>query len=300
MAVDEEKLGAVPDRELGQDGAATNASVSSSDRTAHDDDNQPNDVTPLPSNAAALVSEPVPVLDAAVAVAPPAAQAPEEGRTRLQTTLIIAALASGMFLAALDVTIVTVAIPTIAEEFNSPSGYTWIGSAYLLANAAAAPMWGKISDIWGRKPILLMSVAVFWVGSLLSAVSVNMGMLIASRAIQGVGGGGIMILVNICISDLFSMRKRGKFCPPPLNIKLPGGCKRLTTRCRYLLWCYGHGLGRCRRCGTRTRRRLYLQGYLALVLLRQSTHLRRGHGCTRLRSQAAQPKDFDASRAAGY
>jgi EmrB/QacA subfamily drug resistance transporter len=136
---------------------------------------------------------------------------PEETRTRLQTTLIIAALASALFLAALDVTIVTVAIPTIAEQFNSTAGYTWIGSAYLLANAAAAPVWGKISDIWGRKPILLCAVAVFWVGSLLSAVSVNMGMLIASRAIQGIGGGGIVILVNICISDLFSMRRRGVY-----------------------------------------------------------------------------------------
>jgi MFS family permease len=136
--------------------------------------------------------------------------APEESRTQLETTLIIVALASALFLAALDVTIVTVAIPTIAEQFQSTSGYTWIGSAYLLANSAAAPTWGKISDIWGRKPILLIAVGVFWVGSLLSAVSVNMGMLIASRAIQGVGGGGVIILVNICISDLFSMRKRGE------------------------------------------------------------------------------------------
>ncbi|KAH8905813.1 hypothetical protein BR93DRAFT_860981, partial [Coniochaeta sp. PMI_546] len=136
---------------------------------------------------------------------------PEETRTRLETTLIIAALASALFLAALDVTIVTVAIPTIAEQFNSTAGYTWIGSAYLLANAAAAPVWGKISDIWGRKPILLCAVAVFWVGSLLSAVSVSMAMLIASRAIQGIGGGGIVILVNICISDLFSMRRRGVY-----------------------------------------------------------------------------------------
>lgn len=136
---------------------------------------------------------------------------PEETRTKLETTLILLSLASALFLAALDVTIVTVAVPTIAEEFNSPAGYTWIGSAYLLANAAAAPMWGKISDIWGRKPIILCATAVFWVGSLLSAVSVNMAMLIAARAIQGIGGGGIVILVNICISDLFSMRRRGVY-----------------------------------------------------------------------------------------
>lgn len=139
------------------------------------------------------------------------ARPPEDQRTTLQTTLIIISLCLGVFLAALDVTIVTVAVPQISADFDSTAGYTWVGSAYLLANAAAAPSWGKISDIWGRKPVLLTAVGVFWVGSLLSGVSVSMGMLIVGRAIQGIGGGGILILVNICISDLFSMRKRGQF-----------------------------------------------------------------------------------------
>jgi hypothetical protein len=71
--------------------------------------------------------------------------APEEGRTRMETALVVAALASALFLAALDITIVTVAIPTITQEFESTAGYTWIGSAYMLASAAMAPMWGKIS-----------------------------------------------------------------------------------------------------------------------------------------------------------
>lgn len=139
------------------------------------------------------------------------ARPPEDRRTTLQTTLIMISLCLGVFLAALDVTIVTVAVPQISADFDSTAGYTWVGSAYLLANAAAAPSWGKISDIWGRKPILLTAVGVFWVGSLLAGVSVTMGMLIVGRAIQGIGGGGILILVNICISDLFSMRKRGQF-----------------------------------------------------------------------------------------
>ncbi|KAL2180555.1 major facilitator superfamily domain-containing protein [Thermothelomyces heterothallicus CBS 202.75] len=157
--------------------------------------------------------EPASSTDTAAAAppAPASAAAPEETRTALQTAAIILALASALFLAALDVTIVTVAVPTIAQQFHSTAGYTWIGSAYMLATAAAAPVWGKISDIWGRKPIMLIAVAVFWVGSLLSAVSVNMTMLIVARALQGVGGGGIVILVNICISDLFSMRKRGVY-----------------------------------------------------------------------------------------
>ncbi|RYP29596.1 hypothetical protein DL767_006648 [Monosporascus sp. MG133] len=140
---------------------------------------------------------------------PPDDAEPEAQRTPLETNLIVAALCSALFLAALDITIITTAIPTIAQEFRSPLGYTWVGSAYLLANAVSVPSWGKFSDIWGRKPILLAAVANFWIGSLLCAVSVNMGMLIAARAIQGVGGGGIVVLVNICIGDLFSLRRRG-------------------------------------------------------------------------------------------
>lgn len=136
-------------------------------------------------------------------------EAPEAKRTPFETNLIVGALCSALFLAALDVTIVTTAIPTITEEFKSPLGYTWVGSAYLLANAVAVPSWGKISDIWGRKPIMLLAVAIFWIGSLICAISTSMGMLIAGRAIQGVGGGGIVVQVNICITDLFSVRRRG-------------------------------------------------------------------------------------------
>lgn len=183
---------------------------------APDDDliTENNDVRPLGPTPGDPEPAPEPGPDAVpprTDESPPQLPPPEETRTQLETTLIVVALASALFLAALDVTIVTVAIPTIAEQFNSTAGYTWIGSAYLLANAAAAPVWGKISDIWGRKPILLCAVAVFWIGSLLSAVSVSMAMLIVARAIQGIGGGGIIILVNICISDLFSMRRRGVY-----------------------------------------------------------------------------------------
>jgi hypothetical protein len=146
-------------------------------------------------------------------VPPPAGQPlnPEESRTTLQTFVIMASLCLAVFLAALDTTIITTALPTISEYFQSDAGYTWIGSAYLLANAASTPSWGKFSDIWGRKPVLLLAAGVFFVGSLLAGVSVSIGMLIAARAIQGIGGGGLIILTNICISDLFSMRNRGKY-----------------------------------------------------------------------------------------
>ncbi|KAK2593276.1 hypothetical protein QQS21_009000 [Conoideocrella luteorostrata] len=146
--------------------------------------------------------------------APPAAAKPadpEAGRTKVETFLVVFALCLALFLAALDMTIITTAIPTISSHFDSSLGYIWIGSAYLLGNATFVPAWGKISDIFGRKPVLIGAVAIFWIGSLLCAISNSMGMLIAARAIQGVGGGGTIVLPNICISDLFSMRKRGMY-----------------------------------------------------------------------------------------
>ncbi|KAI9720042.1 MAG: hypothetical protein M1812_003169 [Candelaria pacifica] len=137
--------------------------------------------------------------------------APEAKRSTAQIVVIMSALCLSVFLAALDQTIITTALPTISEHFHSSAGYTWVGSAYLLANAATVPTWGKFSDIWGRKPVLLAAAAIFFIGSLISAVSVSIVMLIAGRAVQGVGGGGLIILVNICISDLFSMRNRATY-----------------------------------------------------------------------------------------
>ncbi|KAK5681299.1 hypothetical protein LTS10_007061 [Elasticomyces elasticus] len=99
-------------------------------------------------------------------------------------------------------------IPTISAQLHSASGYVWIGSAYLLANAAAGPIWAKFSDIWGRKPALLGAVTLFAGASIMAALSVSMRMLIAARALQGTAGGGLLQLVFITISDLFSMRER--------------------------------------------------------------------------------------------
>ena len=121
-------------------------------------------------------------------------------------------LMMALFLAALDVTIITTALPTIAQHFNaSAADYTWVGSAYLLANAASVPLWGKLSDIWGRKPMIIMANVIFMAGSLIAAVSNSVGLLIGGRVIQGIGGGGLVILVNICVADLFSMRDRPKY-----------------------------------------------------------------------------------------
>jgi len=111
-----------------------------------------------------------------------------------------------MFITALDQTIVATAIPTITYDLNSASGYVWIGGAYLLSCAASGPIWAKLSDIFGRKPIILMAVGLFFASSILCAKASSMKMLIVGRTFQGVGGGGLAPLVMITISDLFSIR----------------------------------------------------------------------------------------------
>lgn len=95
----------------------------------------------------------------------------------------------------------------MAASFNaSESGYSWMASSYLLANASCIPLWGKVSDIWGRKYMILLANFIFLIASLICALSVNLAMMLAGRAIQGIGGGGIVVLTNISVSDLFSVR----------------------------------------------------------------------------------------------
>ncbi|KAI5456919.1 MFS multidrug transporter-like protein [Mariannaea sp. PMI_226] len=135
----------------------------------------------------------------------------KNGRTALQTALLMSALCISVFLAALDATIVTTALPTISEHFKSASGYVWVGSSFLLSAASLIPSWGKVSDIWGRKAILLLAAAVFFLGSALCGAAVSISMLIVGRAVQGAGAGGLLSLTGIIIGDLFSPRERGKY-----------------------------------------------------------------------------------------
>ena len=124
-------------------------------------------------------------------------------------TMIIIALFLSLFLAALNATIVATA--TITSDLNSPSGYAWIGGAYLIANAAGATIWAKLSDIWGYKPILLGAVALFIVSSIMCTLAEDMKMVIAGRVVQVTAGGGLITMVNIIISNIFSMRRRSLF-----------------------------------------------------------------------------------------
>lgn len=136
---------------------------------------------------------------------------PGIARSKLKMLAILTALFLSLFIAALDQSIVATAIPTISAQLHSASGYTWIAGAYFLANAAAAPIWSKLSDIWGRKPILLAAVATFFGSSIICARASSMKMLIVGRSLQGTAGGGLIQLVNIVISDLFSMRSRSLY-----------------------------------------------------------------------------------------
>ncbi|KAI5798831.1 major facilitator superfamily domain-containing protein [Geopyxis carbonaria] len=136
-------------------------------------------------------------------------QSQPEELSKNRKSLIVAGLCICVFLAALDQTIIITAIPVIAGEFNSPSAYNWIGSSYLLASAAFLPSWGKFSDIWGRKPVLLAAAVLFMIGSILCAAAKDIGLILTGRVIQGLGAGGQLGLVNVIISDIFSMRERG-------------------------------------------------------------------------------------------
>ncbi|KAF7363558.1 putative transporter C3H1.06c [Mycena sanguinolenta] len=114
-------------------------------------------------------------------------------------------------IAAMDQTIVATALPTIVEELGGGKLYSWVGSAYLLAAAALAPLYGILSDIFGRKPLLYCSIGCFLLGSALCGAAQSMTWLVVCRAVQGIGGGAILQLVNITISDIVSLQDRGKY-----------------------------------------------------------------------------------------
>ncbi|THU87242.1 MFS general substrate transporter, partial [Dendrothele bispora CBS 962.96] len=116
-----------------------------------------------------------------------------------------------VFLSAMDQTIVATALPTIVSDLGGGKNYSWVGSAYLLAAATLSPLYGKLSDIVGRKPILYGSIIIFLIGSALCGAAQSMIWLIVCRAVQGIGGGGIMQLVNITISDIVPLEERGKY-----------------------------------------------------------------------------------------
>ena len=130
---------------------------------------------------------------------------PDEVRT------ILISLMLTMFLAALDQTIVATALPTIGRQFHDVTNLSWVITAYLLASTAVAPVFGTLSDIYGRRAMIIAALSLFIVGSVLCAVAPNMPVLILARALQGLGGGGIMPVVQTVISDVVTPRERGQY-----------------------------------------------------------------------------------------
>ena len=131
--------------------------------------------------------------------------------TKRRLWFILGALLLGMLLAALDQTIVSTALPTIVGDLHGGSHLAWVVTAYLLASTVSTPLWGKLGDQYGRKTFFQASIVIFIIGSALCGFSHTMTELIAFRALQGLGGGGLMVGAQTIIGDVVSPRERGRY-----------------------------------------------------------------------------------------
>jgi EmrB/QacA subfamily drug resistance transporter len=145
----------------------------------------------------------------ASAASPPAR--PAGGFTHRQILTILTGLMMGMFLAALDQTIVSTAIRTIGDDLHGLSVQAWVTTAYLITSTISTPLYGKLSDNYGRKPFYLFAISVFIIGSAASAFATSMYMLAAFRAFQGLGAGGLMSLALAIIGDIVAPRERARY-----------------------------------------------------------------------------------------
>ena len=131
--------------------------------------------------------------------------------THSEIMRIMTGLMMGLLLAALDQTIVSTALKSIVEEFNGLTHYTWVVTAYLLTSTASTPLYGKISDLYGRRPVFQFAIVTFLIGSFAAGAATSMAQLIAFRAIQGLGAGGLMALTFVIIGDVVAPRDRGRY-----------------------------------------------------------------------------------------
>jgi len=137
--------------------------------------------------------------------------APVKIHTHREIMVILGGLMTGLLLAALDQTIVSTALKSIVEDFDGLNHYTWVVTAYLLTSTASTPLYGKISDIYGRRIVFQFAIVTFLIGSLLAGASQDMTQLIATRALQGLGAGGLMALTFVIIGDIVPPRERGRY-----------------------------------------------------------------------------------------
>src|SRR5215475_12940067 len=168
----------------------------------------PADCHSLPGAIATELAEP-PIQVMAIPDAPPIA--PRAPLTQSEVRTILMSLLLTMFLAALDQTIVATALPTIGRQFQDVTNLSWVITAYLLASTAVAPVFGTLSDIYGRRAMIITALSLFIAGSVLCALAPNMTVLIFARGLQGLGGGGILPIVQTIISDIISPRERGQY-----------------------------------------------------------------------------------------
>src|SRR3954454_24790138 len=134
--------------------------------------------------------------------------APQAGRSVLP---VIGGLMLVMLLASLDQTIVSTALPTIVEDLGGLQHISWVVTAYLLAVTCVTPLYGKLGDQYGRKVVLQAALVIFLLGSILCGQANGMTELILFRAVQGLGGGGLMVSAQAAIGDVVSPRERGKY-----------------------------------------------------------------------------------------
>jgi EmrB/QacA subfamily drug resistance transporter len=136
---------------------------------------------------------------------------PATGLPRRQVLIVFSGIMLGMLLAAIDQTIVATALPTIVGDLGGLSHLAWVVTAYLLAETISTPLFGKLGDLYGRKRLFQAAITIFVVGSALSGLATSMGQLIAFRAIQGAGAGGLIVLAMAIIADVVSPRERGRY-----------------------------------------------------------------------------------------
>jgi EmrB/QacA subfamily drug resistance transporter len=137
--------------------------------------------------------------------------APTKEHSHREIMIILGGLMTGMLLAALDQTIVSTALKSIVEDFNGLDHYTWVVTAYLLTSTASTPLYGKISDLYGRRIVFQFAIVTFLIGSIAAGAAQDMSQLIATRAVQGLGAGGLMALTFVIIGDIVPPRERGRY-----------------------------------------------------------------------------------------
>jgi EmrB/QacA subfamily drug resistance transporter len=152
----------------------------------------------------------LPIYRPAFPLSSPASRAPSSARRRTHRPATVLALILALFMAAMEMTVVSTAMPTVVAELGGALHYAWVFSAYMLASTVMVPIHGKLADLYGRKPVMLASMAIFLAGSMASGQARTMTALIAFRAIQGIGAGGLQPIALTIVGDIFEVEERAR------------------------------------------------------------------------------------------